>query len=104
MHQGKLVALDTPSALQASVGGDSITIRSENPKQLADGIRQQFECEVKVVDSSVRLEQPEGHQWISRLVDAFPEEIQTVTLGKPTLEDVFIDRTGHQFLNRDEPS
>lgn len=99
LHQGKIAALDTPAALQASVGGDSITIRTENPDQLANGIRDKFDCVATVIDSAVRLEQPDGHQWISRLVEAFPGEIQTVTLGKPTLEDVFIDRTGHQYLN-----
>ena len=101
MHLGKLVALDTPTALQSSVGGDSITLRTEHPNQLANGIRERFDCEAMVVESSVRLEQPDGHQWISRLVEAFPDEIQTVTLGKPTLEDVFIDRTGHQYLSKE---
>jgi ABC-2 type transport system ATP-binding protein len=99
MHQGQLAALDSPAALQASIGGDSITIRTELPDQLASKIREQFACEVDVIDRTVRLEQPDGHRWISRLVEAFPEEIQTVTLGKPTLEDVFIDRTGHQYLH-----
>lgn len=99
MYQGKLAALDSPTALQASVGGDSITIRTESPDQLASGIRAQFDCEVDVIDSTVRLEQPDGHQWISRLVEAFPEEIQAVTLGKPTLEDVFIDSTGHRYMD-----
>lgn len=99
MHAGKLAALDTPAALQASVGGDSITIRTENAAELAQRIHDQFQCEAAVVDGTVRLEQPDGHQWISRLVEAFPVAIQTITLGKPTLEDVFIDRTGHRFLN-----
>ncbi len=99
MHHGRLVALDTPTALQASVGGDSITIRTERPAELAERVREQFQCEAIEVDGTVRLEQPDGHQWISRLVEAFPGEIQTVTLGKPTLEDVFIDRTGHRFLD-----
>lgn len=102
MHQGKLAALDTPAALQASVGGDSITIRTDSPDQLADAIREKFACEAIVLDSSVRLEQPDGHQWISRLVEAFPDEIQTITLGKPTLQDVFIDRTGHQYFNGED--
>jgi ABC-2 type transport system ATP-binding protein len=44
------------------------------------------------------LEQQNGHEWIPRLVEAFPAEIQTIMLGKPTLEDVFIDRTGHRFF------
>lgn len=99
MHHGRLAALDTPAALQASVGGDSITIRTERPAELAEQVREKFQCEATVLDGTVRLEQPDGHQWISRLVEAFPGEIQTVTLGKPTLEDVFIDRTGHRFLN-----
>ena len=99
MHHGRLAALDTPAALQASVGGDSITIRTERPVELAEQVREKFQCEATVLDGTVHLEQPDGHQWISRLVEAFPGEIQTVTLGKPTLEDVFIDRTGHRFLN-----
>jgi len=101
MHQGKLAALDTPAALQASVGGDSINIRAEQPKELAAAINTKFDCEATVLDGTVRLEQPDGHQWISKLVEAFPEEIQTVTLGKPTLEDVFIDRTGHRYLSEE---
>ncbi len=102
MHQGKLAALDTPTALQASVGGDSITIRTADPEKLASNIREKFSCEATVLDNIVRLEQPDGHLWISRLVEAFPEEMQTVTLGKPTLQDVFIARTGHQYLNGEE--
>ena len=99
MHNGQLAALDTPSALQASVGGDSITIRTEQPEQLSEQIRTQLECDAVVIDGTVRLEQPDGHRWISRLVEAFPQEIQSVTLGKPTLEDVFIDRTGHRYMS-----
>ena len=99
MHHGRLAALDTPAALQASVGGDSITIRTERPEELAEQVREKFVCEAAVLDGTVRLEQPDGHQWISRLVEAFPGEIQAITLGKPTLEDVFIDRTGHRFLD-----
>lgn len=103
MHRGKLAALDTPLALQSSIGGDAITIRTSRPEDLAERIRQQFDCQATVVDGCVRLEQPEGHKWISRLVDAFASDIETITVGKPTLEDVFIDRTGHQFLS-DESS
>ena len=101
MHEGSLVALDTPAALRATVGGDSITIRTANPDELATSIRQRFACDVLVLDGGVRLEQSDGHQWISRLVEAFPDQIETITLGKPTLEDVFIDRTGHRFWKND---
>jgi ABC-2 type transport system ATP-binding protein len=52
----------------------------------------------------VRLELPEGHQWIPRLIDEFPNLVQSITLGKPTLEDVFIHVTGHRFWTDDESS
>jgi ABC-2 type transport system ATP-binding protein len=98
MHEGRLAALDAPAALRAELGGDAITIQTERPESLAAGIRGRFACEANVVDGAVRLEQAAGHQWIARLVEAFAPEIQTITLGKPTLEDVFIARTGHRFF------
>src|SRR6185369_502496 len=63
LHQGALVALDTPDALRATVGGDSITIHSAEPARLAAAIRERFGCEASVLEENVRLEQPNGHQW-----------------------------------------
>jgi ABC-2 type transport system ATP-binding protein len=104
MHQGRLAALDTPTALQASVGGDAITIRTADAAKLAADIGREFDCRPMVVDGSVRLEQPSGHQWVPRLVEAFPDRIESITLGKPTLEDVFIHTTGHRFWDGTEDS
>jgi ABC-2 type transport system ATP-binding protein len=103
MHRGQLAALDAPSALQATVGGDAITIRARDPARLAADVEQRFNLRPMIVDSSLRLELPDGHQWVSRLVDAFPHQIDSITLGKPTLEDVFIHVTGHRFWSDDGP-
>lgn len=103
MHRGRLAALDTPAALQASVGGDAITMQSERPAKLAGEINSRFHCQAMVVGRAVRMEQPDGRHWVSKLIEAFPDEIQSITLGKPTLEDVFIDRTGHRFFGDDQP-
>ena len=97
MHQGKLAALDTPAALQSAVGGDAITIRTTAADALAAELAQRFNLHAKIVDNSVRLELPNGHEWIPKLVEAFPDRIDSITLGKPTLEDVFIHFTGHRF-------
>jgi ABC-2 type transport system ATP-binding protein len=97
MHRGQIVALDTPAALRAAVGGDAITIRAADVESLAAEIAERFHIRPVVVDSSVRLELPAGHEWIPRLIEAFPDRIESITLGKPTLEDVFIHVTGHRF-------
>ena len=98
MHRGELVALDTPTALQASLGGDTLILRTADSQALCQAIREKFQLEASVVDGTVRLEQPNGHELVPRLIEGLGEQINAVTLGKPTLEDVFIARTGHQFF------
>lgn len=97
LNAGSLVALDTPDNLRATVGGDTITIQTDDPATLAAAVERQFDVPARVVEGSVRLEQPEGHRWITRLVEAFPGQVRAISLGKPTLEDVFIARTGHRL-------
>ena len=97
LDHGKLVALDSPDALRATVGGDAITIVCSDSQQLADSIRERFGVDAQVVDGNVRLEIADGASWIPKLMDGFGDEIHTITLGRPTLEDVFISKTGHKF-------
>ena len=52
-------------------------------------------------DGRVRIEREAGHRFITDIVEAFPGEIDAVSVSKPTLEDVFIRRTGHRFWNED---
>jgi ABC-2 type transport system ATP-binding protein len=104
LDTGSIVALDTPDALRATVGGDSITMQSSDPQALASELQQKFQVEAKVLDENVRLELADGHAWIAKLVEAFPGRIDTVTVGKPTLEDVFIAKTGHRFWQAETTS
>src|SRR6185369_14043123 len=46
LDAGKLVALDTPDHLRATVGGDSLTIQTDDPARLAAAIRERFNCDV----------------------------------------------------------
>lgn len=102
MHEGSLVALDTPERLRATVGGDTLSIESDDAASLAAAIGERFGSRPAVVDGVVRWEQPDGHQWVARLVEAFPGRVQSITLSKPTLEDVFVARTGHRFWHERE--
>jgi ABC-2 type transport system ATP-binding protein len=97
LHEGGLVALDTPDALRATVGGDSITIQAADPAGLAAEIAEQFHCQPRIVDGALRFEEPNGHRLMARLAEAFPGRIDAITVSKPSLEDVFIARTGRRF-------
>ncbi len=103
LNAGSLVALDTPDRLRAEVGGDTLTIETDEAGSLAAAIVDRFGLAAHEVDGSVRLELPDAAQWVPRLIEALPGRIESIRLGKPTLEDVFIARTGHRFFS-DTPS
>ncbi len=97
LDRGRIVACGTPSELRQSLGGDCITIRTTDPTQLAASIQQRFRITPRVMVDSIRLEHPAALDLLRDLAAAFPNEIAAISLSKPTLEDVFIDRTGHRF-------
>lgn len=97
LDRGKLVALDTPARLKEQIGGDVVNVGTRDPEHLCGQIEKKFGVKVTVVDQTLRIERPRGHEFIPELVEAFPGEIDSVSVGKPTLEDVFIHLTGHRF-------
>ncbi|HEY7473249.1 MAG TPA: ATP-binding cassette domain-containing protein [Gemmatimonadota bacterium] len=97
LDRGALVALDTPASLKDGIRGDVISLASDDPRRLADAIRERFDSEASVVDGAVRIERRDGAELVPRLAEAFPGVIRSITVGAPTLEDVFVQRTGHRF-------
>ncbi|MBP86121.1 MAG: ABC transporter ATP-binding protein [Planctomycetaceae bacterium] len=97
LDQGNLVAFDTPDNLRDSIGGSTITIAVDDPERLVREIKTQLAPEASVVDGRVRLECEDGPDALARLLQEFGDRIQAITLAKPTLEDVFIQKTGHRF-------
>jgi ABC-2 type transport system ATP-binding protein len=97
LNEGKLVALGTPTELKQEIGGDVITLDTLDAESLAERIRLRFHVEVQVLENQIRMERQNGHRFITDVVEAFPGEVQAISVSKPTLEDVFIRRTGHKF-------
>jgi ABC-2 type transport system ATP-binding protein len=101
LNEGNLVALGTPEALTREIGGDVILLEARDPQSLAERIRNKFHVDATVMDQHIRLEIENGHHFVPEVVEAFPGEIQSLSVSKPTLEDVFIHRTGHRFWSED---
>jgi ABC-2 type transport system ATP-binding protein len=107
LDKGRLLALDTPAALKATLGGDVVSVEAKDETgapALAAAIGSRFGEEagrVTVVGPTVRMERGAAHTFVPRLVEAFPGAFRSVTLGAPSLEDVFIARTGRRFREED---
>jgi ABC-2 type transport system ATP-binding protein len=102
MDRGRLVACDVPAAMKERIGGDVITLTTRQPAQAAQIIQDRFALKPEMLDGLVRIERPRGHEFIPQLIEALPGLVDSVAVGKPTLEDVFIHTTGRFF--RDEPA
>ncbi len=97
LHQGELVACAAPGELKSRVGGDVVVIHAPVPELLQRKLLQQLKLKTTLVDGTLRIERPRGHELIRELIDTFGADIESVSFGKPTLEDVFVHLTGHKF-------
>ncbi len=101
LDHGRLVALDTPLALRSMLGDDYVTVQCDEPDALGARIRERFGVTPQKIGGNLRIGKSRGHEFVRDLVEAFPQEVKTISLGKPTLEDVFIERTGHRFWDEE---
>ncbi len=98
MNEGNLVALGTPAELKSEIGGDVILLdAAHDAGLLAERIRARFHVDTTVLENQVRIEREAAHRFVTEVVEAFPGEIEAISVNKPALEDVFIRRTGHKF-------
>ncbi|MCL5744048.1 MAG: ABC transporter ATP-binding protein [Acidobacteria bacterium] len=94
LHEGRVVAEGSPAQLRATIGGDVVVLETPESAALAERIEQRFGLAPVIRNGSVRIEIGNGHRFITEVVEAFPGAIESVALHKPTLEDVFVDKTG----------
>jgi ABC-2 type transport system ATP-binding protein len=102
LDRGRLAACDTPAAMKERIGGDVISLTTREPERVAQIIDEKFNLVTEKLDGVVRLERPRGHEFVPQLIESLPGLIDSVSVGKPTLEDVFIRVTG-RFFRDDAP-
>ncbi len=100
IDQGKIVALGTPDELKARVGGDVITISADDPEALAAEIDRAFGVATTMVSGNLRMEVDDSSTFMPRLARELSAPVKSLTMSRPSLDDVFIKLTGHAI--RDE--
>ncbi len=94
---GKIVALDTPDALRRMVGGDIITLRTQDEEAAMAEIRHRFSIDAQRDSNGVFFEVQNGEEFIPLLVNNFKTEINAISMRRPTLDDVFLRLTGREI-------
>jgi ABC-2 type transport system ATP-binding protein len=91
---GRIIALDSPEALKASVGDDRVQIHTADDHAAITALQQQFGIAAQIAEGTVTFRVERGEEFVPRLFGEFPLAITSVHVSRPSLDDVFMSYTG----------
>ncbi|MCM8747373.1 ATP-binding cassette domain-containing protein [Thermomicrobium sp. CFH 73360] len=100
IDHGRIIALDAPERLKARVARDIILLSTEDNTRAVQELKELFGLGPMIVDGTVRIEVERGDELIPQLARQLTVPIHSVSLRRPSLDDVFLALTGRQI--RDE--
>jgi ABC-2 type transport system ATP-binding protein len=102
MDRGEIVVLDTPAALKASVGSDRVTIDTDDDDAAIRALKERFAIDAQVAEGAVTFGVPAGAEFVPRLFAELGVPIRSVSVSRPTLDDVFMSYTGSTIRDAEE--
>jgi ABC-2 type transport system ATP-binding protein len=102
MDQGEIVVLDTPEALKAQVGADRVRIQTEDDDAAIAALADRFGVEATISEGAVTFFVPSGEEFVPRLFAELGVAIRSVSVSRPTLDDVFMSHTGTTIRDAEE--
>jgi ABC-2 type transport system ATP-binding protein len=102
MDQGAIVVLDTPDALKASVGADRVRIETDDDAAAIAELGDRYGLDAVVSEGAVSFAVPAGAEFVPRLFAELATPIRSVSVARPTLDDVFMRYTGTTIRDAEE--
>ena len=98
IDHGNIIALDTPENLKKGLKGDLITLKTSDNEKANEVLKTCFSLKPYIKDDSIYVYADNGENFIPKLFRALRNyEITSVSVTKPTLNDVFIKLTGREI-------
>jgi ABC-2 type transport system ATP-binding protein len=104
IDDGRIIALDTPEALKASVGKDRIRITTDDDPETIRLLKERFGLDATMSESEITFSVEEGEHFVPRLFSELPVAIRSVNVARPTLDDVFMTYTGRTIRDAEASS
>jgi ABC-2 type transport system ATP-binding protein len=101
IDHGLIVAQGTPEELKSQVGGDVVVVSTEDDGRAVQEIWDAFQIEASRGEGEVRVEVADGAEFVPRLINALGMPVRTVTVRRPSLDDVFLKLTGRAIRDED---
>ena len=94
MDRGRIIVLDTPEALKAKVGRDRVQIGTDDPAAAIAALRDRFGLDATIAEGLVTIAVENGGAFVPRLFAELGVPIKSVSVSRPSLDDVFMSYTG----------
>lgn len=99
IDHGEIVATDTPTRLKAIAGEDIVIMETDNDEQAFKLVQNRFGIKAKQGADGLQFEVAEGAKFIPQFITSFSDaaehpQILSISLRRPTLDDVFLKITG----------
>jgi ABC-2 type transport system ATP-binding protein len=94
---GKLIAMDTPAKLRRMVGKDIVSLRTDDNDRAAEEIRRRYRIEARRDGDGLCFEVANGEEFLPVLLREFSTLIVSVSMRRPSLDDVFLKLTGREI-------
>lgn len=100
IDHGRIVALDTPDNLKDMVGGDLVTLKAEDNGAAIIELKEKYKVEPIIEGDNIVFSVPQGEKFLVKLMKGFHNGLESISIRRPTLDDVFLKLTGRAI--RDE--
>jgi ABC-2 type transport system ATP-binding protein len=94
IDHGQIVAIDTPEALKASIGKDRVQISTSDDQAAIRALDEVFGIDAAMHESLVTFSVESGELFVPHLFARLPVAIRSVSVSRPSLDDVFMSYTG----------
>ena len=103
IDRGRIIALDTPDKLKASVGRDRVQIRTADDAAAVAALQERFGIEAGIREGQVTFGVAEGERFVPQLFAELGIAIRSVSVSRPSLDDVFMSYTGKTIRDAEDP-
>lgn len=97
IDHGKLVAMDTPERLKNMVSKDIISVKTDDDDRAAEEVRFRYQIEARRDSNGLTFEIANGEEFLPTFIKEFGTKILSISLRRPSLEDVFLKLTGREI-------
>lgn len=97
LDQGQVIARGTPAALKSELSSGFIEIETAEKPLLAEELKKQFQITSVETTDGIKFEHSEPERVMAEIVTRFSDKLSAIKFHKPSLEDVFLKKTGRLF-------